>query len=107
MSSGPKFLKIAGMPDEDAAAAPPPTSEQSVDYAENLVDEDGDSYEIYQSLYAYKSADPDDLNFSAGEIIRVTDAGEHAFVGHSLSLSTQSPMQRLFSCLSDHSNSSE
>ncbi len=72
--SGPKFLKFDGMPDEDTNQRPP-TTDQSVDYADELVDEDGDKYELYQSIYKYKSQDADDLNFEAGEIIRVTDAG--------------------------------
>lgn len=28
-------------------------------------------YVLYQTLYAYKSEDPDDLNFEAGEILRL------------------------------------
>eukprot|EP00042_Codosiga_hollandica_P055832 m.790656 g.790656 ORF g.790656 m.790656 type:complete len:219 (+) comp59203_c1_seq5:2472-3128(+) len=70
-----KFLKIEGMPD-DGPQPPLSDTEQSVLFSEDLVDEDGDRYELYQSIYAYSSQDKDDLNFAAGEIIRVTDAGD-------------------------------
>jgi hypothetical protein len=34
-----------------------------------------DDYALYQALYDYKSDDPEDLSFTANEILQVTDEG--------------------------------
>lgn len=46
-----------------------------LDAGENGAD-DGESYTLYQTLYAYHSDDPEDLHFEANEILQVTDDGD-------------------------------
>ena len=42
-----------------------------------------EDFKLYAAVYSYKSDDPDDLQFEAGEILRVTDDEGDWFEGES------------------------